>query len=296
MEEYEGRIEWTKYLNIIWKKKWLIIIPALLCAVAAGVFSFLQPSEWEVTTTIQPGLFFNTERNERGLIIEGEILAGQINEGYYSNSIAAELNLNIIEVPKISARKLRWTELVEASIKTPDVERAKLILHSLFNLIKNEIDPTIESTAKTSDAQVSNYRSIIKIETQGIQSLENGLSQQEKEIQSLKNELKKSATGKLAQEQIRSLLSDKEYEKRMINADIDEKRITIELAKIEINSLTQKKGQIDYTQFIKEPTASLHPVAPRKILNMVLAGILGLIIFGLFAFFIEYIESIKSRS
>lgn len=296
MEEYEGRIEWTKYLNIIWKRKWLIIIPALLCAVTAGVFSFLQPSEWEVTTTIQPGMFFNTERNERGLIIEGEILAGQINEGYYSNSIAAELNLNIIEVPKISARKLRWTELVEASIKTPDVEKAKLILHSLFNLIKNEIDPTIESTVKTSDAQVSNYQSIIEIETQGIQSLENGLSQLEKEIKSLKNELKKSATGKLAQEQTRSLLSDKEYEKRMINADIDEKRITIELAKIEINSLTQKKGQIDYTQFIKEPTSSLHPVAPRKTLNMVIAGILGLLIFGLFAFFIEYIESIKSMS
>ena len=229
------------------------------------------------------------------MVIEGDFLAGQINEGYYNNAVAIELNLNLYEVPNISARKLRWTESVEASIKTPDVEKATIILKSLFTIVKKEIDSVLESTDKTSDAQVASYENIIEIETQGIQFLKNELSQLDKEIESLKNELNKTTPEYLTPAQTRMLLSDRGKEKRMITADIEEKRITIEQAKIEINSLNQKKGQIDYTQLIREPTSSLHPVAPRKKYNIVMAGILGLLVFGLFAFFLEYIENLKTK-
>jgi len=53
--------------------------------------------------------------------------------------------------------------------------------------------------------------------------------------------------------------------------------------------------RIDYTQFIKEPTSSLYPVSPKKKRNVMIAGILGLMIFTMLAFFLEYIEKQKAK-
>jgi uncharacterized protein involved in exopolysaccharide biosynthesis len=41
---------------------------------------------------------------------------------------------------------------------------------------------------------------------------------------------------------------------------------------------------------VKEPTPSLYPVSPRKRVNVAIAGILGLFMFTMLAFFIEYIS------
>ena len=63
----------------------------------------------------------------------------------------------------------------------------------------------------------------------------------------------------------------------------------------EIENLNESKGRIDFTKFIKEPTPSLNPITPRKKLNVLISGILGLFVFTLLAFFIEYLEKQKSK-
>ena len=81
MDEYEGRIEWMNYMKIIWKRKWIILIPALLCIVTAGIISFMQEPIWEVEAILKGGNFFDSEQNQEVLTIEGEQLAGQIRDG-----------------------------------------------------------------------------------------------------------------------------------------------------------------------------------------------------------------------
>jgi len=61
-----------------------------------------------------------------------------------------------------------------------------------------------------------------------------------------------------------------------------------------IRLLGDKKARIDYAQLIKELTASLFPVSPRKKTTVALAGVPGLFMFTVLAFFLEYIE--KQRS
>jgi capsular polysaccharide biosynthesis protein len=53
---------------------------------------------------------------------------------------------------------------------------------------------------------------------------------------------------------------------------------------------------LDYAQLIKEPTSSLYPVAPRKKVNVAIAGVLGLNMFTMLAFFLEYLEKNKTRN
>jgi len=63
----------------------------------------------------------------------------------------------------------------------------------------------------------------------------------------------------------------------------------------EIDNLNERKGRIDYTQLIKEPTSSLYPVSPKKRRNVLMAGILGLFIFTMLAFFLNYLEKQKTK-
>jgi len=112
---------------------------------------------------------------------------------------------------------------------------------------------------------------------------------------------------KITQENLRLFIRDKQEQIRQIDTQINQVRTQMEtdrneIARInnniatlqsEIRLLVDKKARIDYAQLIKEPTASLYPVSPRKKLNVAIAGILGLFMFTIFAFFLEYIEKQK---
>ena len=108
-----------------------------------------------------------------------------------------------------------------------------------------------------------------------------------------------------------------------IDADIDNIKTTIEVIKTEINKINNRidslkneiekikndintldseklmleneKARIDYAALVKEPTSSLYPVSPRKKLYVVMAGIMGVIIFTILAFFIENIGKHKEQ-
>jgi len=56
MEEKE--IELIDYLNVIWKRKWIIIIGTISCMIVAGTVSFILKPVYEIDTIIQPVNFF----------------------------------------------------------------------------------------------------------------------------------------------------------------------------------------------------------------------------------------------
>ena len=53
----ENEIELMDYLNVIWKRKWLIIIPTFIFVFIIGIRSFFLPQQWKVTAIIQPGKY-----------------------------------------------------------------------------------------------------------------------------------------------------------------------------------------------------------------------------------------------
>ena len=165
MEEYEDEIELMDYLNVIWKKKWLIILPTLFCVIIVGIISFRLPHIWEVDAIIQPSKFFvQTESGqfEEVLVVSPKQIAGQINQQSYSPLIAAELNMDIKTFPKLKAENLRDTNLVRISIRENDTEKAKLILSSLFNHLKTDMDRKIDVEIKGIDTRIEAQENSIK--------------------------------------------------------------------------------------------------------------------------------------
>ncbi|MBA7702538.1 hypothetical protein ES703_111307 [subsurface metagenome] len=327
----ENEIELIDYLNVIWRRKWLIIIPTFFLVLAAGVISFLLPPKWEIDALIQPSKFlFRTEAGQFDeiVVVDPKQLASQINEKSYDHLIVSELNLDIKKFSKLKAENLRDTNLVRISIKERDVEKAKLILNSLFNHLKRELDDKVEIETKDIDSQIKS-KEIAKLGTEEeIKANKNKLNiikQRENDIEKELNSIRKriellekeqylslkkenrSESESLAMllysneiqqslaynNTLNELLSRKKIEEEDINLEIENKEKKIKLLENEIENLNKKKGRIDNAKLIKEPTPSLSPVFPKKKLNVLIAGILGLVIFTMLAFFLEYLEKQK---
>ncbi len=304
----EKEIELIDYLNVIWKRKWLIIILTFFCAVIASVYSFLLPPVWEVNAIIQPSKYIiQTEGGTYSeiIIVDPKQIAGQINEEYYNNLIAAELNLDIREFPKLKAENLKDTKLLKISTKVNDVEKAKLILYSLFKHLKRDLDKKIDVEMKGIEEEIKAYKNKLNIIKQRKKEIEKEMSDIRKRIESLEKEqrlsLKKenrSESESLAMllysneiqqslkyhNTLNELLSEKKIKEENINLEIENEEEEIKQLENEIDNLTERKGRIDYTQLIKEPTSSLSPVAPKKKRNVLIAGILGLMIFTTLVF------------
>jgi len=334
MDEYENEIGLIDYLNVIWKRKWLIIIPTFVLVVAVGVYSFFLPRVWEVDAIIQPSKYIiQTESGSYNeiIIVDPKQIAGQINEESYNNLIAAELNLDIREIPKLKAENLRDTNLVKISTKVNDVKKAKLILYSLFNHLKRELDKKVDIETQEVDYRIKSkeienlrieeeikaHKNKLNIVKQRKKEIEEEMNDTRKRVEALEKEqrlsLKKenrSESESLAmllysnevQQSLRylntlnELLSSKKIQEENINLEIENKEEKIKQLENEIDNLNERKGRIDYAQLIKEPTSSLFPVAPKKKRNVFIAGILGLMIFTVLAFFTDYLEKQKIKS
>ena len=319
------------YLKVIWKRKWIIIIPTLLAIIIAGIISFLLPPVWEIDCLIQPSkLFVQTQAGEfKEILLEDPVqIAEKINRGSYNHLIAAQLNLSLSEFPEIKADNVRKTNLVRIFIKENDVELAKSILSELIIHIKRELDRKVDIEIKNIDLSIKKNEIEKERWNKEIEILNNKLriiDQREKEIiEEMKEtrerikDLERAQLRALNKEggnagetlglllysneiqanlryynSLNELLSAKRIQTENINSQIEANQKKIEQLDNEIKRLEDRKGRYDYTRVVKEPMPSLYPVSPKKKLNIAIAGILGLMIFTMLAFFIEYIEKQK---
>ncbi|MCD6221258.1 hypothetical protein J7K25_03770 [bacterium] len=65
--------------------------------------------------------------------------------------------------------------------------------------------------------------------------------------------------------------------------------------KVEIDALNTMKEFISAKKVIQEPQVSLHPIKPKKKLNVLVSLVLGLFFMTFLAFFLEYIRGSKNK-
>jgi capsular polysaccharide biosynthesis protein len=193
MEKNQNEIELIDYLRVIWKRRWLIVLPTLVLVVAAAVISFLLPRVWEVDAILVPSKFMvQTEQGEfvEVVVTEPKQIAGQINQESYNSQIANSLKLDIKKIPKLRAENLRDTKLVRVWIRDKDIQKARAILNSLFAILKTELDKKIEVEIKGIDTRIITNQNMIKQKEIDIQSGEIEITKTKQEIASGHTRLK----------------------------------------------------------------------------------------------------------
>lgn len=328
MPEHQDRVELMDYLDVLWRRKWLIILPTLFLTVGAAVMSLLLPQKWEVDGLIQPSKLFI--RNEGGALSEVVFVdpvqvASQINRETYNRPIAAEHNLDPRTFPKLKAESLAGTNLIHVFLRDGDVGRAKAILSSLFSRLKAELDGKAEIELKGLDSQIAwnniekaRLEAEIKIAKNKVRLAEARIKQIERDmdgnrsrIETLeKEQMSTLKSGNKDQAQslalllysneiqqslqylntLQDLLDVKKIEEEDLNTEIEDKGKKILQIDNTIQVLTDKKGLIDYTRLVKEPTASVNPVFPSKRLIVAVAFVAGLLVFAFLALFLEYVR------
>jgi capsular polysaccharide biosynthesis protein len=79
-------------------------------------------------------------------------------------------------------------------------------------------------------------------------------------------------------------------EEEDINSALQGENATINKLNNSIANLKERKGRIDYTEVIKKPTPSISPISPKKKINILIAALIGVMLFLLIAFLFEYLQ------
>jgi len=313
--EFES-VNLMEYVAIAWKRRWQIIIPTIVLAVLAGIWSFLLPKIWEVDALIVPSKFLT--QSTAGsfteiLVAPPAQIAGQISQGSYDSLIAAEMNINTREFPRIDAENIRNTNLVRVSVRDQDPQRGRTILLSLFNHLKSDFDKKI-------DVEISNLNTEIDQNKTSFLSDQNKLQIGEQRIAAIQVEMKatKTRTEELEKQQQKMLSEKKEgleslalllYSNEVqtnlryynsLDESVSAERSKNENLKSSIanaqramKNLEERKARMDYAQLLKEPTPSVGPVSPKKKQNVLIAGFIGFCLSLGIAFFWEYLKKQK---
>jgi capsular polysaccharide biosynthesis protein len=355
----EDEIELIDYIDVIRKRKWMIIIGTLALMFVVGVVSFLVKPVYEIDTIVQPGKLWieNQGGNITQVIIEDpRQIADKVQHESYNSLIIQDLGIEEKELPDIKAEFIRDTLLTRIWIRSSKVDLSKKVLDTLIQFLKKDIDDKIDIEINNIDTEIASTESEINTKEIEIQSKHIEKERIAKEIVNLRNKLKiidkrkegigiemkevKKRIGAIEQEQadvlkkekktegetlamllysnevqqnlqfyndLQEQLAEKELDEEDINIGIEIKREDIkqldngvenikneiEELKDKISNLRERKGRIDYTKIVKNPRASTYPVWPKKKIYVIVAGLLGLLLFTFLAFLSDYVKKQK---
>ena len=329
MRTVDSQAGLTDYLTALWTKKWLMAAVTLGLMAVVAVISLLVPPVWRAEMIIQPARFL--AQNQTGqyidiLMSDPRQIAMAINQRSYDAAIVAESKINIRQLRALRAETLRETRLVKVSAETKDPEQALLVLRTLFTVLKNTLDKkiTIEVNTIETDIKKNELQAELLVKENAILDDKlRSLGQREREILAEKKaageriaRLEKDQSqalqsgGKEALAQLvfssiiqqsyqyintlDELLLDKRSKANDLIQRRRENEQASEVLKTTVLSLREKKGKYDYTEMLKEPTVSGSPISPRKTMNVLLAGILGLLASGLAVLIGENLRQAKA--
>jgi LPS O-antigen subunit length determinant protein (WzzB/FepE family) len=152
-------------LNILWKRKWFILIPALVLAAAAGILGFRKTPAWEIDAIIQPGVFLVQDsigQNRETPVSNPFQTAIQISQQSLNRLIASELNLDIRRFPFLFAENLKNTWFVRTWLRVTDIDQGTKIMNSLLQHLKADFDRKLEMEVKRLETQIFEQENAIK--------------------------------------------------------------------------------------------------------------------------------------
>jgi capsular polysaccharide biosynthesis protein len=302
----EKEINLVDFIDILLRRKWLIIVPTLIIVILVGIISFILPPKWEVDAIIEPAKFYSMTTVGDYIEVmatEPKQIVELVNKATYNVAIASELNIDLASFPKIKAESPEESQIVHISVVQKDIERAKQILNALVNYIKTDVDTKADIEMGLIEEEIKMLTNKLEITKERIKEIEAEM----KEIKSRNKEIEKEQRQNLANiernetESLALLLySNKIHENlqylNTLTELLNEKKLEEEDLAKEINNFEERKGRIVATKLMKAPTPSPSPVFPKKKLNILIALVLGLVIFTIAAFFLEQIEAQKDKS
>ena len=299
----------------------------VLAVIAAAGFSFYMPKVYDISTSLEIGVIDKEGEGDFELIEEPGQIVAKIESDVYGVLVRKELQVSEEDYPKIKTENPKNTNLVVTKIESDETEQSKNILEKINNLILGEHQIVVENKKQLIEKGISTTEDKIQLSQSDIEKTENKIYPTDRDIQRIKNKIihcqeeernlknkvealekvlvyeqtagtqfalfdakEKLARKKQEIENLYLNINNLERTKQDLWMQINSLQVDIKNFNTEIELLKSSLNDIKPTKIIKVPTVSEEPVKPRPLLNIVIAGVLGLFMGTFLAFFKEFWE------
>lgn len=254
-------LELRDYLEVIIKRKWLIIFGVLSCLVLAILVTFLRPQNYEAEA-----VFRNASIEDKAVIPAPEV--PELFKSQEVLEIAREkINLAPAELVKsVSVENIKDTNLFKIKAGSPKKGEAVKIVNSLLEGFFTANRQKIEKRLELIKEELNQYVKEIEELTPLIQELS-------KKIQVPQN-----------------FSTDALLKYSILNETYQERKTRLEKARLEAKRLKNKLAEFYDFKVVKEPIETSPSLKKKIIKNSLIGGVVGLLIFVYLAFFLEYWE------
>ena len=302
----EDEIDLMDYIRVIWKRKIGIIAVFIIAVLAAGLISkFVLPEVYETSSLVEiakikgenlenPADIIATFK-QRAILLEIAEKVGWDKEKETDRAKIRGLESNL----KLEKGEKGNFLKIKAKANTP--EEAQKIVSAVNDILISrhkkrftEAERLVEAEIETIKQDKEKTKKDIEKIQQSLGRISRDIAIYEKEIAKRGN-IKSEGQGRIVESYIK-LLAQAKDQKEAKEAKIlalEQKLVGLE------QSIQQKEYERAYettmTRVVVPPLLPERPVEPRTMVNVAIAGILGLFIGILWAFGAEYIEKNKER-
>ena len=270
MEEEE--IDLREYINVLLKRKGVIILIFLFAVIAAALITYFAISPVYRSSTL-----FSVAKIDGGPVINItealEIIKSNVVLDEVINQISLEETIEQLR-PQITIESLGGTNFIKVSVEHDTPEKAK-------NLVENIIEVFIKQN------QVE-YQEQVKLIEDRLKVLEEQVAEFDKNIQEIEKAKKKIAVTKELSEGERQFQTS-----LLLSSSVTERELYNTLSN-QVNSIKASLKSCEDFKIINYAQLTASPIKPNKKLNILIAGVLGLFLGIFVAFFLEFWQKGKS--
>ncbi len=269
----EEKIDLRDYINVLLKRKRVVILIFLIAIIAAAIVSYFTISPSPI---YKSSIIFSVSQIDDQAVVNIteslEIIKSSVFLNEVINRMDLEINARQLK-SQIEVKNLKGTNFIEIFVVDNSPEKAK-------NLAENLTEVFIGQNQ-------GKYQEKVKLVEDRLKTLEEQITEFEKNIEMIKKALKEIAASKELSEAERQfqtslLLSSSATERELFNTLADR-----------ANSLRVNLKSYEDFKIINNAQMLVSPTEPNKKLNILIAGVLGLFV-GIFAaFFLEFMKKGK---
>jgi len=278
-EIQEEEIDLREYINVLLKRKGIIILIFLIAVITAALVSYFALSPVYQSSVVfsialvdnrPPTTIIAQVENNVPVIKIHEALE-VINSNLILDEVAKRSSLNISSDQlrtRVEVENLKNTNFIKVSVGADSPEKAK-------ELAENIVKVFIEKNQ-------NKYTEKIKLIEKRIKILEREIAEFEKSIQEIDTAMKKITASRNLSESERYFQTSV-----LLNSSSNERNLYNNLI-YQINTLQERLNNCQDFGIISYAQLPIEPIKPNKKLNILIAGVLGLFVGIFVAFFLEF--------
>lgn len=307
----EENTELIDYLGVIWKWKLLIVLITVVCAITSGVISFVLPKIYQSSAIFEVGRVsrYRGASREQEPIEDIESVSEVLESDGMLSKIKERLNLDAtlggirakLEVEPILGKYIGsrlQARLIKISFEDQDPQLTVDVLNTLSDSLIEQHIKEYQASIKSLDQEISNSQDEIKLQDEYQKVVREQMKVAEKAIAETRKELSELSLKDISPLEVlflRSTLGDQEERIADFHRELKDVQLSIQHLKDRVVYLENMRAVSENTEVRNKAIKPEIPIRPRKKLNAIIGGVVGLVAAIILAFFFESLQTVRKR-